>query len=76
MLVKIPKIRFKLTEKERNLTWNSDNNLNQHQQTRCCQSKQGNNILSTTGHENEDKQEVFWDRANCPKSFLSSHSFV
>ena len=51
MLVKIPKIRFKLTEKERNLTWNSDNNLNQHQQTWCCQSKQGNNILSTTGHE-------------------------
>ena len=42
MLVKIPKIRFKLTEKERNFSWNSGQ-IFLHQQTRQCQSKQANN---------------------------------
>ena len=69
MLVKIPKIRFKLTEKERNLTWNSDNNLNQHQQTRCCQSKQGNNILSTTGHELKLNKKYFGTEPIVLKAF-------
>lgn len=40
MLVKISKIRFKLTEKERNFTWNSVKRIYLHQQARQCQIKQ------------------------------------